>query len=129
MNHNKTLLQAAGAVSGLYIEGNWTSFGMFSGLRVRPDDCPGGYCWNPLSDDVDAFRLAVHAMMTVQVIGRSAEGPSDVTIVTVTIGGQARTFAQSHLGDALAATRMAIVLAAAALATARKNRVAQSDPA
>ena len=59
--------------------------------------------WNPLTDDGDALRLAVLLKFMVDVDG--------VFCTTVTHG--AEDFCELHMGDQYAATRRAIVCAAA----------------
>ena len=63
-----------------------------------------GY-WNPLADDGDALRLAVKLGMLVDVTAFSV-----TAIVNGTISAQ-----EKHNGDPYAATRRAIVRAAAAI--------------
>ena len=74
-----------------------------SGCQIR---------WNPLNDDGDALRLAVKLQLTIQV------GSLDGTVV-VTSNNDSRIYeAENYLpgGDHYAATRRAIVRAAAELA-------------
>ena len=61
--------------------------------------------WNPLTDDGDALRLAVKLGMLVDVTAFSV-----TAIVNGTISAQ-----EKHNGDPYAATRRAIVRAAAAI--------------
>lgn len=61
--------------------------------------------WNPLTDDGDALRLAVKLRILVDVTAHST-----VAIVNGTISAQ-----EKHNGDPYAATRRAIVGAAAAI--------------
>lgn len=99
---DRELLEKAARAAGLYSQGDETSrYGHFMGLSIRGDDNPSGYCWNPLTDDGDALRLAVKLRMTPHIDSNSTEC-SDCFEV--------------HSGDPYAATRRAIVRAAAALA-------------
>jgi hypothetical protein len=69
------------------------------------DFCTCGAIWNPLKDDGDALRLAVQLQMTVMSNGTSS---------WVAIGKlQTVRAEESHDTDPLAATRRAIVRAAA----------------
>ena len=62
--------------------------------------------WNPLTDDGDALRLAVKLYFTVQV------DEEDAKTYVVSDGGLWVEI-ESHTADPLAATRLAIVRAAA----------------
>ena len=108
---DRELLEAAAKAAGIHWE-NWTPT-VFAGeaeLREWP------YGWNPLDDDGDALRLAVK--LDIELYQADNDGPCayagywgkpqrrDVT----------RIFAIEPLGaDPFAATRRAIVRAAAAL--------------
>lgn len=65
-------------------------------------------CWNPLEDDGDALRLAVALKMLVNV-------NTDFTHVAP---GSNEDFEEFHYGDPYAATRRAIVRAAAEIGRA-----------
>lgn len=76
----------------------------------------GGPEWNPLTNDVDAFRLAVRLRMLVDV---TADGYSHVVLETCPSADMdCCEFIEPHNAGPLAATRRAIVRAAAALAAA-----------
>ena len=65
--------------------------------------------WNPLTDDGDALRLAVKLKLLVDIsAGATDAGPAAIDYVR-----------QDHNDDPHAATRRAIVRAAAAIAKAR----------
>ena len=68
--------------------------------------------WNPLDDDADAFRLAVKLALLVDVIDDDTEHCTEVVWsgCYMTHGYRIR---QNHDGDPYAATRRAIVRAAA----------------
>jgi hypothetical protein len=115
MSADRELLAAAAKAAGLHVVGNWDFLGHFSGLRVREDDAPGGYRWNPLTVDQDAFQLAVQLKIPLQFpdwqdIARTwgREG-DDTDFVEPAI---------QHNGDLAKATRRAIVRAAAAMGEA-----------
>jgi len=103
---DRELLEAAAKAAGLTI-GAWSdSYGAFMYRGVEP----GKSWWNPLTDDGDALRLAVklelqldlrHSFHTVRVYG-AAEGRIDES------------------GDPYAATRRAIVRAAAEIGRSMK---------
>ena len=65
--------------------------------------------WNPLTDDGDALRLAVE--LDISLIG---DFPQNIVVVSF----DARKIIEKHDGDRLAATRRAIVRAAAAIGSA-----------
>lgn len=106
---DRKLLEAAAKAAGLLSQGPCESFGKFVGLSIRYDDYPGGVCWNPLAYDSDALRLAVGRRIDVVFVGettieaRSGDGPIAIEYVNLS-------------DDPHAATRRAIVRAAAALA-------------
>ena len=76
-----------------------------------------GWVWNPLTDDGDALRLAVKLGLSVDVMlceekqSRTISANDDVTICGSVL----------HNGDPFAATRRAIVCAAALLALNNKS--------
>lgn len=70
---------------------------------IIDNDRGGNSCWNPLSDDGDALRLAVKLELTVNI--------SHGKTVVDTPWGPVIDF--ESCGDTCAATRRAIVLAAA----------------
>ena len=72
----------------------------------------GGKWWNPLTDDGDALRLAVKLRIDFQVFPLNAHmGPAMVRAVVDRLG---KSFGvEVENGDELAATRRAIVRAAA----------------
>ncbi len=72
------------------------------------------YPWNPLTDDGDAFRLAVQLRMNIRLDGRPA---------CVWIGPGSRSYFEDMDGgdDPYAATRRAIVRAAAAMVKEEKE--------
>ena len=69
--------------------------------------------WNPLTDDGDALRLAVRLKMSMVLESFGFKGPN----TWVRAPGTERV--QYHEGDPCAATRRAIVRAAAAIDAAR----------
>lgn len=73
--------------------------------RTFEGDCR--FDWNPLTRDADAFRLMVK--LSIRVRPYCGDG-DDYTTVTIDNHGR---ITEEHNGDALAATRRAIVRAAA----------------
>ena len=66
--------------------------------------------WNPLTDDGDALRLAVKLRVTPHIDSNMTEAEA----ATQVEGG---FFSEPHIDDPYAATRRAIVRAAAAMAS------------
>ena len=97
---DRELLEKAAQAAGL----ERLDFGDGSIVYSDPED-GHSRAWNPLRDDGDAFRLAVDRGMTVRVDLRA--GFSWVKGIEGSV---------PHGGDPRAATRRAIVRAAAALA-------------
>lgn len=112
----RDLLEAAALAIGLYPTSNtegeqaWTRNKDLRGFRVCPciDEC---FAWNPLSDDGDAFRLAVELGIEVCPDARNgktyarvyAEGDRDPIFQIIV----------EHEDNHDAATRRAVVIAAA----------------
>lgn len=69
----------------------------------------GDDTWNPLTDDGDALRLAVKLHLTVRMYG------GDATAQSTTPGGPSVYLSEFDAADPCAATRRAIVRAAAAI--------------
>lgn len=70
-----------------------------------------GYGWNPLTGDGDALRLAVRLKLLVDVDGEVCSTACD--------GTKDNEQCETHNGDPYAATRRAIVRAAAAIGAAK----------
>ena len=68
--------------------------------------------WNPLVSDADALRLAVKLRLDIYVSGNLTEvnGPFD------------QFFTEAHFGDDYAATRRAIIRAAAAIGETNEHQ-------
>jgi hypothetical protein len=89
----------------------WFKFDSYTGSNLAeptPADALIEVGFNPLEDDSDALRLAVKLFFTVGV----EDGFTEV------LTGSGREITESHNGDALAATRRAIVRAAAEIGRA-----------
>lgn len=82
---------------------------------VHGDDIyPNGKLWNPLTDDGDALRLAVKLVIDI----RPPRSEDDDALAA---GQDERGFFESQKRDPYAATRRAIVRAAAAIAKEMKE--------
>ena len=97
---DRELLELAAKAAG--IEAAWRDG---EGLVCR-NDAGYRFFWNPLTDDGDALRLAVKLEM-------SADFFDDGIVVGYTAGDVFEQVTETPLADPLAATRRAIVRAAA----------------
>lgn len=103
--NDRELLEAAATAAGLH---NHRYIG--PGMAERIDAASGGSkgpIWNPIDDDGDAMRLAVSLSISIQ--------PDEETYVFAgkDIHKTGLGYSEYHNGDKLAATRRAIVRAAA----------------
>ena len=115
MTNDKELLELAAKAAGIEI------IGLVDKMIAQPDHRTGGFiirndrggdsCWNPLTDDGDALRLAVKLGMEVDIWKQGNR-----TIVSHFILSQNHIIETSD--DLYAATRRAIVRAAAELGKA-----------
>lgn len=95
MSDDRELLEAAAKAAGLILDWHsYTAMNIHRPVARRGEDGQG-FAWNPLTDDGDALRLAVKMQMPMTVFCVLRE--------------------PGH-ADRYAATRLAIVRAAAALA-------------
>jgi hypothetical protein len=78
--------------------------------------------WNPLTDDGDALRLAVEFGMSLHVFPDHHQGAQAVATITRR-AIEEREYAENNADDTCAATRRAIVRAAAALALSSQPAV------
>lgn len=114
MKTNRELLEKAAKAAGLQIVGD------VDRMICQPDHKTGGYvvlnerggdsCWNPLTDDGDAFRLAVKLQIDLRI--RCNQVMCD-HLESASVREQSKP-------DPYAATRRAIVRAAAAIGEAMK---------
>lgn len=110
----RELLELAAKASGLLPlpAGKELDYTESGGLAFCGD---GDYFrWNPLDDDGDALRLAVKLGMTVDVM------PHHDRRKARTVASRGGGFQEFHLADPYAATRRAIVRAAAEIGKAMK---------
>lgn len=97
---DRELLELAAKAAGYHWPLKWP--------HPSPVDVP--HEWNPLTDDGDALRLAVKLNMAVVVQAADFQGPAYTEVVAPNATGNAD---ENHNGDPYAATRRAIVRAAA----------------
>ena len=119
---DKELLELAAKAAGMTLTlWQWTSDPFFEGF-VYEDECPESspQFWNPLTNDGDAFRLAVKLRIDFQY--------EDDTVVAWFIAsrpgwenGQVWQWTQPLGNDPYFATRRAIVRAAAEIGKAKFN--------
>jgi len=102
MGTDRELLEAAAKAAGIEVDFTVFSDGSFIWFK-QGGDCFSGQ-WNPLADDGDALRLAVKLEMELKVYNTSAHAASAKC---------ERSVCASEKGDPYAATRRAIVRAAA----------------
>ena len=76
---DKELLELAAKAAGMFVKKNFYGIDdedQFVGLKVKPSKEASKYlteCWNPLTDDGDALRLAVKLNLIVDIGGGYAE--------------------------------------------------------
>lgn len=107
---DRQLLEAAARAAG--IEGQW---GHESYIERHEGFIPTGWLrrWNPLTDDGDALRLAVQCGLELSFVNEDGD---DRACVGYPNGERISYVFEDHLGDIFAATRRAIVRAAASRA-------------
>jgi len=108
---DKELLELAAKAAGIEIVGEVDK------MICQPDHRTGGFiirndrggdsCWNPITDDGDALRLAVKLQMTIHIDGNLTDVQTGMEFST-----------ETHFNDPCAATRRAIVRAAAEIGEA-----------
>ena len=99
---DKELLELAAKAAG--IEGEWSRWHQSYGdLWVEGVNTGGPILWNPLTDDADALRLAVKLEMELDFSDDETSATRELRVREV----------EYHEGDPYAATRRAIVRAAA----------------
>lgn len=99
---DRELLELAAKAAGYQVDTGFADCPLIFGEDAGPD---GPREWNPLTDDGDALRLAVKLHMSVSI-------NSDATDV---YDGERSHLRELHHANATAATRRAIVRAAAAI--------------
>lgn len=113
-----TLLESAAKAAGFL---NWTKYNTCLFIETGHSRGSTGYHWNPLTDDGDALRLAITVGINIQhgvKIGRKINS-EEPTIETFDSESRFDGWIEEvKAGDALAATRLAIVRAAAEIGKA-----------
>jgi len=105
--NDRELLEKAAKAAGIETKRMWhESLNMGQGAFMSPE----GYPWNPLTDDGDALRLAAKLKISLSIGTDTVEAYK----------GQEDGKLQMNEGDFNAATRRAIVRAAAAIGETMK---------
>lgn len=107
---DKELLEAAAKAAGIAVEWHHGCGNAVALTRQEARD-RGRLYWNPLTDDGDALRLAVALRMNIDV----GTKPVGFTEASVIVDGMRIGAEEYHDADPYAATRRAIVRAAASL--------------
>jgi len=100
---DRELLELAAKAAGIRIN-HW----VYDDLDYSPAVLEAGGTWHPLADDGDALRLAVKLKMVVTVYGKFSAASVDGSLWQ----------SENHYDDPFAATRRAIVRAAAEIGRA-----------
>lgn len=104
----REILELAAKAAGLHVIGRRDE-----GLLIRSDGCKTGYDWNPRNDDGDALRLAVKLDIHIHPCSDEKE--------TLCWFVQSEPITELYNDDPYAATRRAIVRAAAEVGKAMKG--------
>jgi hypothetical protein len=113
---DRELLELAAKAAG--INGEFDKFrGVFRLYIPGQDIFLGDDVWSPLSDDGDAFRLAVKMRLAL-CHHHEDSNPAITSTATVAFNGRFIEKDEAHGDDAEAATRRAIVRAAAEIGRA-----------
>ena len=103
---DRELLEMAARAAGIDLYAVWGEFGHFEGYR---NGSLAGDAWNPLTDDGDALRLAVKLNLSADFFDDA------ICVGCVPNDNEALQLMEPVGADPYAATRRAIVRAAAAL--------------
>lgn len=125
--NDRELLELAAMAAGLRVMGDRYHVG--SGLTIASDGCWSGYSWNPITDDGDALRLAVQLEIDLSFYTERDAKVYAQTKHLLGYGTEDRPSYQAHEyhkelykdSDSYAATRRAIVRAAAAIGAAMQQ--------
>jgi len=114
---DREMLELAAKAAGVVLDGEWSD-------TDRMSVSAGGW-WNPLTDDGDALRLAAQLGLEVSFVGDDADGRDSECSVgypeSVRRPCRIKYVFEPHRGDIFAATRRAIVRAAAAIQQAKER--------
>lgn len=114
---DRELLELAAKAAG--IELRWYSHMMRNGVPIWPEVAHiGDEVWNPLTDDGDAFTLMVALRLEPRFIDNSHSGGAEPSRVTLHL---VPGIVENIKVDVLAATRRAIVRAAAEIGRNRND--------
>lgn len=111
---DRELLELAAKAAGLHIIAKLHPISLY----IQSEGCRDGVHWNPLADDGDALRLAVDLSLDVEVLHNATQINYDVRgiLYHCNVGNREG----DCNGDSYAATRRAIVRAAAEIGKAMK---------
>ena len=119
------LLKLAAKAAGMHSESTYHGSLLMSWGKDQPkgknflqNGCQSGWMWNPLTDDGDALRLAVHLGICVS-IDRTLGAETEAWAYSEMVGATT----EDHGNDPYEATRRAIVKAAADLARTKEPKV------
>jgi hypothetical protein len=101
---DRELVEAAAKAAGYTLEEHFDANGLYWPWCLELEDN-----WCPLTDDVDAFRLAVKLKITPHIDGNLTDAESAAGFST-----------EPHFDDPYAATRRAIVRAAAEIGRSKE---------
>lgn len=117
---DKELLELAAKAAGIYVRGQVDL------MIVQPDHRKGGFiirndrggdsCWNPLTDDGDALRLAVKLNIDLNHSWVVVNGDDNYPMASIHASNVETNCYELKESDPFAATRRAIVTLAAELA-------------
>ena len=107
--NDRELLELAAKAAGINIKGYYEDE---PSLLIKPGPKLPTARWNPLTDDGDALRLAVKLKLCF--------GPNFDGDLAVCFGDDGRNITEAYEADSYAATRRAIVRAAAEIGKAMK---------
>lgn len=111
---DRELLELAAEAAGMDAYWDQPRGSRYGCIRVRSEGNKLGYVWNPLADDGDALRLAVKLELAPSIFASPG-----LTICTATNRPMSEVnVEQEHDDGPYAATRRAIVRAAASIAKA-----------
>jgi len=116
---DKELLEMAAKAADIAI------VGLVDTMIIQPDHRKGGFIirnerggdslWNPLTDDGDALRLAVKLDICVEPYSPESSTVAYLDTTVHTVGNEVQSPREWFNGDPYAATRRAIVRAAASI--------------
>jgi hypothetical protein len=122
MSTDRDLLEAAAKAAGFveFTDGNFRAYRKYNvGPATKADGALEDGCyidWNPLIDDGQALRLAVKLRIDLQLFTLRNEFRPHDTFARAIVDRLGRTFSEPAVADDdMAATRRAIVRAAAAI--------------